>query len=57
MNTEIWRNTARPAALHGPLVYVRCRALIQLLIGKQSLSPGIDRMTASPDLFVEGGKV
>jgi hypothetical protein len=42
--------------LLGTLVYGCCRVLIQLRHGKGSPSPGIDRMTASPDLFIEAVK-
>ena len=46
----------RLRALLGTLVYGCCRVLIQLRHGKGPQTPGIDRMTASPDLFVEAVK-
>ncbi len=46
----------RLRALLGVAVYGCCRLLIQLRHGKGPLTPGIDRMTARPDLFVEAIK-
>ncbi|OYW31634.1 MAG: hypothetical protein B7Z47_00470 [Chthoniobacter sp. 12-60-6] len=47
----------RMRALFGAVVYGCCRVLIALRHGKGSPSPGIDRMTASPDLFIEAAEV
>lgn len=46
----------RLRAMLGMLVYGCCRVLIQLRHGKGPLTPGIDRMTAMPDLLVEAVK-